>query len=167
MSHNNIPAGFHPIERQDSLFAQQVYDPYVASGKLHEPSVCPQCHACFHQGRWQWINAPADARHVTCPACHRIHDRYPAGFLTLEGPFFHDHKAEIMQLVKHYEHRERTAHPIKRIMAVEDADGAVTVTTTDIHLARGIGEAVHHAFQGELELHYNPHQSLLRVHWAH
>jgi hypothetical protein len=41
------------------------------------------------------------------------------------------------------------------------------VTTTDIHLARGMGEALHHAYQGELEYHYNPEQNLLRVIWTH
>ena len=40
------------------------------------------------------------------------------------------------------------------------------VTTTDIHLARGIGEALEHAYQGELEFHYNEGENLLRVHWA-
>jgi hypothetical protein len=41
------------------------------------------------------------------------------------------------------------------------------VTTTDIHLARGMGEALHRAYQGELEYHYNPEQNLLRVIWMH
>jgi len=52
-------------------------------------------------------------------------------------------------------------------MAVEEKDGATLVTTTDIHLARGIGEALHHAYQGELQYHYNPEQNLLRVNWTH
>jgi len=56
--------------------------------------------------------------------------------------------------------KTRTAeHPLKRIMAVEEKDGAMLVTTTDIHLARGIGEALHHAYQGELQYHYNPEQN--------
>jgi len=52
-------------------------------------------------------------------------------------------------------------------MAVDEQDDSVLVTTTDIHLARGIGEALHHAYQGELEFHYNPEENLLRVHWIH
>jgi len=27
-------------------------------------------------------------------------------------------------------------------------------------------EALHHAYQGELEFHYNPEQNLLRVNWS-
>lgn len=52
-------------------------------------------------------------------------------------------------------------------MNIEETDGAVLVTTTDIHLARRLGEALHHAYQGELEYHYNPDENLLRVHWTH
>jgi hypothetical protein len=42
----------------------------------------------------------------------------------------------------------------------------VQITTTDIHLARGIGEALHHAYQGELEYHYHEKDNLLRVVWT-
>ena len=66
-----------------------------------------------------------------------------------------------------YEEHEQAEHPLKRIMDVKDKDGATLVTTTDIHLARGMGEALHHAYQGELEYHYNPEQNLLRVIWTH
>jgi len=111
--------------------------------------------------------APANAHQETCPACHRIHDQYPAGFLTMRGVFFSAHRDEIMRLVHNHEKHERAEHPLKRIMAVEEKDGATLVTTTDIHLARGIGEALHHAYQGELQYHYNPEQNLLRVSWTH
>ncbi|MBI3481124.1 MAG: ATPase [Nitrosomonadales bacterium] len=167
MSAKTIPAGFHQIQRHDGLFQERVHDAYKLKGKLPEPTVCPQCGAVFHAGRWQWTNAPAGAHRETCSACHRIHDRYPAGFLTIKGAFFKAHRDEIMRLVHNHEQRERTEHPLKRIMDVEDKDGSTLVTTTDIHLARSIGEALHHAYQGELEYHYNPEQNLLRVNWTH
>lgn len=166
MSTRSIPPGFLTV-RRDRLWQEQVHDAYKSRGKLPEPTVCPQCGAVFHEGRWQWSKAPAGAHPETCPACHRIHDHYPAGFLTLEGPFFQAHRDEIMRLVRNEEQRERAEHPLKRIMDVEESDSEVLVTTTDIHLARRIGEAVHHAYQGELEFHYNPDQNLLRVHWTH
>ena len=50
-------------------------------------------------------------------------------------------------------------------MRIEDQDDGIQITTTDIHLARGIGEALHHAYQGELEYHYNERENLLRVVW--
>ncbi len=64
------------------------------------------------------------------------------------------------------EKHERTEHPLKRIVEIEEKNGATLITTTDIHLARGIGEAIHNAYQGELEFHYNPDEYLLRVSWA-
>lgn len=167
MNAKTIPPGFHTVARHDRLLQEQVHDAYKARGKLPEPSVCPDCGAVFSEGRWHRGEAPEGAHRETCPACHRMHDHYPAGFLTLEGPFFLTHHDEIMHLVHNHEKREREEHPLQRIMAVEEKDGAVLVTTTDIHLARGIGEAVHHAYQGELEFHYNPEENLLRVNWTH
>jgi hypothetical protein len=113
------------------------------------------------------MKAPADAHQETCSACHRIHDHYPAGYVTLKGAFFLAHRDEIMNLVHNEEKRERAEHPQKRIMEVEENAGMTQVTTTDIHLARGIGEALHHAYKGELDYHYNPEENLLRVSWTH
>jgi NMD protein affecting ribosome stability and mRNA decay len=119
----------------------------------------------FHDGRWEWKEAPTGAHQEICPACHRINDQYPAGFLTLRGPFFLDHREEILHLARNVEKRERTEHPLNRIIAIEEKDDGVLLTTTDIHLVRGIGEAIHDAYQGDLDFHYNPGEYLLRVAW--
>ena len=119
MSHATIPGGFRQIQRHDGLFQEQVHDAYKAKAKMPEPTVCPQCGAVYHEGRWQWRQAPANAHQETCPACHRIHDQYPAGFLTMKGAFFSAHRDEIMRLVHNHEKHERAEHPLKRIMAVE------------------------------------------------
>lgn len=160
-------SGFQKISRHDNLFQERVHDAYKARAKPHEPTVCPQCGAVFHDGRWQWLTAPEGAHSETCPACHRIHDQFPAGFLSMKGEFIQSHRDEIMHLLHNHEKRERTEHPLKRIMSIEEKPDETLVTTTDIHLARGMGEALHHAYQGELEYHYNPEQNLLRVNWAH
>lgn len=167
MSNSNIPAGFRRIERHDRLLEERVHDTYKASGKLPEPTVCPQCGSVFRSGRWQWGGAPEHAHSAICPACHRIQDQFPAGYVTLEGAFFLSHKEEIMHLVRNHEQREREEHPLQRIMNIEEHDDSTVITTTDPHLARGVGEALHHAYQGELEFHYNPQENLLRVHWKH
>jgi NMD protein affecting ribosome stability and mRNA decay len=159
-------AGYQLI-RHDRLWQEQVHDSYKAKGKLPEPSVCPACGAVFHHGRWQWMDAPRGAHAETCPACHRIHDHYPAGFLTLQGTFIRDHRDEVMNLVHNIEKREKSEHPLQRIIAIEETGGEILVTTTDIHLARSMGDALHHAYQGELEYHYNREQNLLRVEWSH
>ncbi len=166
MGTHTTPAGFRQISRRDSMFEERVHDAYKARYKLPEPTVCPQCGAVFHEGRWQWLQAPADAYQEPCPACHRIHDNFPAGFVTLQGEFFLTHREEILHLAHNVEKHERTEHPLKRIMKIEEKDGGTLLTTTDIHLARGIGEAIHNAYQGELEFHYNPDEYLLRVGWT-
>jgi hypothetical protein len=168
MKQSTVFEGFRQISRHDGIFQEYVHDAYKAKGKLQEGSICTQCGAVYHQGRWQWMQAPAGTpvHSVICPACHRIHDHFPAGYLTLKGEYFLSHRDEIMRLVHNHEKHERTEHPLKRIMGVEESAGATLVTTTDIHLARGIGEALHHAYQGELDFHYNPEQNLLRVSWT-
>ena len=166
MGTHSTPAGFRQISRRDSMFEERVHDAYKARHKLAEPAVCPQCGAVFHEGRWGWRQVPPGAQQETCPACHRVHDHFPAGFVILQGEFFLAHREEILQLAQNVEKRERAEHPLKRIMAIEEKDGERLITTTDIHLARAIGEAIHHAYQGDLEFHYNPEEYLLRVHWA-
>jgi len=167
MGHATAFGGFRQIKRHDGIFKERMHDAYKAKGKLPEPTVCMQCGAVFRIGRWQWSPAPANAHQDICPACHRSHDHYPAGFLSLKGEYFQSHRADIMRLVRNHELYERAEHPLKRIMEVEEKEGATLVTTTDIHLARSIGEALHHAYRGELEYHYSPEADQLRVLWTH
>lgn len=157
---------FHPV-RRDRLIQENRHDTYKAKHKLPEPTVCPQCGAVFHDGRWQWLDKPAQAHEEMCPACQRIQDQFPAGFVSLSGPFFTEHREELLNLAKNEEARGKAEHPLKRIMNIEEQeDGGVEITTTDIHLARGIGDALHHAYEGDLEYHYNEQENLLRVTWA-
>lgn len=167
MPSKQMPTGFRPI-RRDRLLQDAKDDPYQPEGKPPEPTVCPQCNAVFLQGRWCWEAAPADANTMMCPACRRINEHMPAGYVTLEGPFFLAHRDEIMRLVHNLEQHEKLGHPLQRIMSQEKQDDdTVLLTTTDIHLARNIGDAVHNAYQGDLEFHYNEGDHLLRVHWVH
>lgn len=164
MTNANSSAGFRPV-RRDQLRQEQVHDAYHLKHKLSEPTVCPSCGAVYHGGRWQWVARPANAQEVLCAACHRIKDGLPAGFVHVGGSFFAGHREEMLGLLRHHEEKAKGAHALARIMAIEDEGDGVLVTTTDIHLARDLGEALHHAYQGELEFHYNDADNLLRVHW--
>jgi hypothetical protein len=50
-------------------------------------------------------------------------------------------------------------------MGLEDKKDGVELTTTDSHLARGIAEALHDAYKGELKLRYSKDENLLRATW--
>ena len=156
--------GFKRVRR--NVFIQEfVHDSYKSRGKPVEPTVCPECGSLFHKGRWQRLAAPAGARKALCPACHRIRDRFPAGYVVLGGEFLRAHRQEVVRLLRHIEHRASAEHPLQRIMDITRENGDMTVSTTDPHLARALGVAVHRAYRGRLEFHYNREENLLRVHW--
>lgn len=164
----NFRTGFRAVHRDKlprSAFQERVQDTYKTKGKLPEPTVCPACGAVYHKGRWQWLPRPDKPHEQLCPACHRIHDEVPAGYVTLAGEFLAQHRDEILHLVRNHAEKAKAEHALERIIAIVDHDGGVMATTTDIHLARGIGEALEHAYQGQLEFHYNDGENLLRVHW--
>jgi len=110
--------------------------------------------------------APADAHRVTCPACERIEKEYAGGIVTIRGEFAQGHRDEIVRLVGHIEQREKAEHPLKRIIKIEDRGAELVVSTTDSHLARGIGEALHQAYKGELDYQYPDEGELLSVSWT-
>lgn len=143
----------------------QQHDPYRATAKPPEPAVCPSCQAVFTAGRWGWHKPPEDANQVECPACQRIHDKFPAGYVTVRGDFLAQHKDEIVALITAKEKRQKAEHPLQRIMAIEEVREGLQVTTTDSHLARGIGEALHEAYKGDLKLRYSRDENLLRATW--
>lgn len=152
--------------RRDRMDEERVSDPYRARGKWPEPTACPECGAIFHRGRWQWGAAPAAAEEHLCPACQRVRDRVPAGQLTLSGEFFQTHRDEILHLVRNTEAKARAEHPLERIMEIHDEADRSVVTFTDAHLVHGIGEALRHAYHGELESQYTDEGDLLRVSWS-
>jgi NMD protein affecting ribosome stability and mRNA decay len=141
-------------------------DPYHHAAKPSEPSQCPMCQAIFQHGRWQWGDAPEGVHEETCPACRRVEDRFPAGYVTIKGAFFQAHRDEIIALIKAKETREKSERPLQRIMDIEEKrDGALEVTTTDSHIARGIAEALHDAYKGDLKVRYSRDENLVRATW--
>ena len=156
--------GFRMLQHEQ-LLQEMVHDPYQETKKHAEPATCPTCGAVYHRGRWTWGKALAEAHAVICPACRRIREGAPAGFVKLAGEFLHAHQDEILARVRHCEKSEKEDHPLQRIMAIQAEQDGLLVTTTDPHLARRIGEAVNDAFHGELAYHYNKEENLLRVSW--
>lgn len=152
--------------RMDRLIRELDHDPYHSKRKIKGPAVCPDCAAVYAGGRWTWDPAPENAREHLCPACHRILDQVPAAFLTLRGDFLATHRGEIRNLIRNYTKRERMEHPLKRIMRTEEHADSIVLTFCDAHLARGVGEALHRAYEGELDYQYTKEDIMLRVTWT-
>lgn len=156
----------HDKSRRDRQIEEVNHDPYHARSKLAEPAVCPQCGLLYHEGRWQRAGRQDNASEHVCPACHRINDRAPAGYIKLSGPYLEGHEDEVLRLVRNEAARQGQDHPLARIMDVEHRQGTITVTTTDVHLARRIGDALRAAFHGKLTTKYSPDEYLVRVNWS-
>jgi hypothetical protein len=141
--------------------------PQRARAKLQDVTVCPNCHASYRAGRWTWQAAPNDARERSCPACQRIADRHPAGVLHVEGAFATSHRNDLIGLLRHLEERERSDHPLKRVISIRKKKDGFVVETTDAKLARAFGRALYKAYAGALDQPPTTAdtENLVRVRW--
>jgi NMD protein affecting ribosome stability and mRNA decay len=151
--------------RRDKLIKERRHDAYKEQGKLPEPTVCTECNALYSDGRWSWKEAEQNANQVICPACRRIADHYPAGYIEISGPFFRERRQEILSLVQHIEKQEKSEHPMERIAAIEDERDHVLITTTGTHVARRIGEALSRSYRGEYACRYSEGEEIVRISW--
>ncbi len=153
--------------RRDRLIEDPVTDPYMTRDKPKEPTVCTECGVVFGGGRWQWRDeVPEGAHPALCPACQRIRDEAPAGLLSLGGDFWHEHREEIVNLIHNKVEEQKRDHPMKRLMGIEDEeDGTSIASFTDMHLPRGVGQAIERAYEGELDITYPEGGGIVRVTW--
>ncbi len=154
------------VARRDRLIQEERHDTYQERGKWPDPTACSECGAVFLEGRWSWWEAAPNAHAIVCPACQRIKDAFPAGIIEIRGRFFDSHREEINNLIHNLEGQEKGAHPMERIMSITTEGDHALVTTTGIHLARRIGEALKHAYQGELDFTYGDAEKSIRVAWC-
>jgi NMD protein affecting ribosome stability and mRNA decay len=155
--------GMH--RRSDRLLKEKRHDVYRETGKWPEATLCTKCGALFNNGRWSWGESPVNANQTICPACRRVSDNLPAGYIELKGTFFQEHSDEILNLIRNIEQQEKGQHPLERIMTITDQDDCTLVTTTGIHLARRIGEALSRSYNGEFSFHYAEDERSIRVYW--
>ena len=155
--------GMH--RRNNRLLKEKRHDVYKETGKWPEPTSCTECNALFTNGRWSWEKAPKEANKVLCPACRRIADNYPAGYLEIKGSFFLEHQEEILNLARNIEKQEKSEHPLERIMAIEKNKDHTLLTTTGVHLARRIGDALSRSYKGDLSFQYAREDKDIRVYW--
>jgi len=151
--------------RQDRLLKERRHDTYYDRNKLAEPTLCPECGALFVKGRWTWQESSKKTNQASCPACRRIAERYPAGYIELKGSFYAEHQAEILNLIRNTEKQEKAERPLERIMSITDRASHTLVTTTGIHLARRIGECLSRSYKGDLSFQYAEAEQRIRVYW--
>ena len=154
----------HPKQnRRDQMVIESEHDPYHKKQKLKENTVCTACASVFKNARWSWESAEESSHATLCPACQRIRDKVPAGYLTISKAYLSTRKDEIVSLIHHVEIRERQAHPMKRIMQTTETDEHMEITFTDPRLARNIGDAIKKAYGGNLDYQYTAGEFMLRV----
>lgn len=108
------PRSSMPRRRGDELGADLPADPYREKKKPASPAVCPDCRAVYQRGRWVWGQAPDKAVAHVCPACLRIRERQPAGYVYLGGSFPAEHKEELLRLLRNEEPASAAVHHADR-----------------------------------------------------
>ncbi|HQG32251.1 MAG TPA: BCAM0308 family protein [Deltaproteobacteria bacterium] len=152
--------------RLDKFIRPKSGDPYGKGRKYTEGMYCPACQALYHQGRWKWPRKGDVFRHpCMCSACRRIRDRFPAGEVHISGKYFNAHKNEIMNLVQNVITEEEGRSPLKRVIDFTNEKGRLCISFTDDHLARRIGDALHKAYRGDLDVKYSDGERFVRLYW--
>ena len=151
--------------RNDKMIKEKRHDTYRNKEKWREPTLCKGCGALFVSGRWTWKETSEKTHSATCPACRRIADRFPAGTIEIKGDFFSAHREEVVNLINNVEKQQKGEHPLERLMEISNEKGKTLVTTTGVHLARRIGEALSRSYKGDFSFQYGDGEKTLRVYW--
>lgn len=154
-----------PVGRRDRLTKEKEHYTYGDRNKWPDPTVCKTCGAIFTTGRWIWKERPESAHEAVCPACLRIANHHAAGFIELKGDFYQHRKQEVMNLVRNVEALQKTNYPLERVIEIQEMDEHTLITTTGVHVARRIGEALARSYQGKFSFQYGADEKLIRVYW--
>lgn len=147
-------------------------DPYLLKLKLTPGGVvvCRRCSAVYSGKRWSLAaKAPAAAGKkvtVLCPACQKIKDNFPEGYVTIQGAFAAAHRDDIINMIKNKEKVAMRYNPLDRIIGISEKKGAIEVTTTTEKLAQRIGQMIAKSFGGNSEYKWSDDVKLARVVWT-
>lgn len=157
--------GSRLYRRKDRLIREKYHHVYPAPGKWPQPTRCPRCGAVFAKGRWMWEQVSEQAHETLYPACRRIEDKFPAGWVEISGSFLRGHQEEIRNMIRNVAKEEQQTHPLERIMGIVEKDDHILITTTGVHIARRIGDALSRAYKGDLAFRYGEAEKSIRVGW--
>lgn len=146
-----------------------------ASRAPAEPAKCSVCGAIYSDRRWTLPDTPRNrGKHkhwhpvtiTICPACKKIKDVLPAGFLYVRGDFLLSHRQEIEHLLDKEAERTSVDNPLARIMGRQtDENGRLVITTTTEHLAQRLGHALEKAYGGKVQYNFAHENKMARVYW--
>lgn len=148
-------------------------DPYLLKLSPGDMALCRKCGAMYHDKRWSiGAKAPVIAEgkkkrvSVLCPACQKIKDNFPEGYVTIQGAFVKTHKDEILRIIKNKEKIAMRYNPLDRIIGISEKRGVIEVTTTTEKLAQRIGQIIGKAFDGDVEYKWSSDVKLARIVWT-
>jgi hypothetical protein len=151
--------------RKDRLIKDNRKDTYIDQIALKDPATCSKCNAVYTNSRWTWKTKEQITSKTTCPACRRISDNYPAGYIEIKGKFFQIHSTDILNLINNTEQLEKNERPLERIISITERENKTVITTTGIHIARRIGEALKLSYQGNYLFQYAYGEKSIRIFW--
>jgi hypothetical protein len=70
-----------------------------------------------------------------------------------------------MNLVQNVITEEEGRSPLKRVIDFTNEKGRLCISFTDDHLARRIGDALHKAYRGDLDVKYSDGERFVRLYW--
>lgn len=159
------------------------------NGTHEDGAVCSHCSARYHNHHWSLpaatptkkaangaaphgdaTNGASGKSHpgghrVLCPACRKAEEKDPGGIVRLSGDYWHQHRDDILNLIRNEEKKAMGHNPIERILQIEEADGYLVVQTTNEKLAQRLGRAIHKACHGDVEYKWSEDTKLVRVEW--
>jgi len=147
-------------------------DAYLPKEGL-EVSFCKKCGLVYRQKRWimdpeelERVKADPAAGKTLCPACQRMRDQVPGGYLTLRGEYLRKHEEEILELIKNTEAKSRKKNPLGRIMEIRQEGDVLTILTTEDKLAQKLGRDVYKSHSGNLNYQWSHAENFVRVDWG-
>ncbi|OGP16815.1 MAG: hypothetical protein A2V21_305525 [Deltaproteobacteria bacterium GWC2_55_46] len=147
-------------------------DPYLNKEAPEDMALCGRCGAVYHGKRWYQrhelpptlVERP-NTETVFCPGCQKTRDKYPEGYLTIEGKFVEAHADEIVGLINSKEERQSSINPLEQVMEIKRFDGRIEVKTTTGKLAQRIGRILQKTYDGEITYKWSVDTKLARVVW--
>lgn len=146
-------------------------DVYLSKDGM-EVSYCTKCGVIYRQKRWimdpielNQLKEDPSVGTIVCPACQKMQDNVPGGFLTLSGEYLRKHEEEILELIKNTEAKSRNKNPLGRIMEITQEGDVLTIHTTLDKLAEKLGKEIYKAHSGELNHQWSHGENFVRVNW--